>query len=116
MTWAARARKIIGELLAELPADASLEARRRALRGQCPWEQSIPRKAWLQEVRRILKIEPQGAARRRAAREEAAGQLSLEPHFLRAAVAAQLGARCRCGRGVSRSGDTCAGCRSREAI
>jgi hypothetical protein len=51
--WRARARQRIAELVADLPADATIQQRRKVLRGQ-GWSRGWAQKVWQQEVRMHL--------------------------------------------------------------
>ncbi len=51
--WRARARQRIAELVKDLPADATIEQRRKALRGK-GWDYGWAQKVWQQEVRAHL--------------------------------------------------------------
>jgi len=58
--WARIARRIIGETLARLPADASERERRRALSEAYPFGERRyhPYRVWCREVRRALGRRP----------------------------------------------------------
>lgn len=51
--WRARARTRIAELVKDLPADATVEQRRKVLRGQ-GWDYGWAQRVWQQEVRSYL--------------------------------------------------------------
>lgn len=51
--WRERARIRIAELVRDLPAEATLDERRKALRGK-GWDYGWAQKAWQQEVRAYL--------------------------------------------------------------
>lgn len=58
MTWMDDARAVIRRVHAELPADADLSARKRALRAACPGyfrQTSWGRKVWPKAVKEYLK-------------------------------------------------------------
>lgn len=65
--WRARARARIAELVKDLPADATLQQRRKVLRGQ-GWDYGWAQKVWQQEVRAHLALH---GATRPAARQPA---------------------------------------------
>jgi hypothetical protein len=51
--WRAQARERIAKLIAELPADATIDERRKHLRGK-GWDYGWAQKVWQQEVRAYL--------------------------------------------------------------
>ncbi|MCU0946781.1 MAG: hypothetical protein MUF47_00805 [Porphyrobacter sp.] len=51
--WRAKARARIAELTKDLPADATLDQRRKVLRGK-GWSGGWAQKAWVKEVRAYL--------------------------------------------------------------
>jgi len=55
--WQKTASSVIGEVHRNLPADADLATRKRALRGACPWEfasTSWVKKVWAKHSRKYL--------------------------------------------------------------
>ena len=61
--WRSRARARIAELVKDLPADATLAERRKALRGK-GWDSGWAQKVWQQEVRAYLALHGARPARR----------------------------------------------------